>query len=613
MIRLKQLLIELQNDDCGCKSKQANKILSLINEDRNKCPDMGQTLKSNQFINHSKSGVPYNYIFKNPFGDGHDYQYFVWDGNCTRTWIRRNIKAFNNEPIYKNNSDAKYNLTYGMDPSAGGNVPYITYQTNKTLWTKLDKLVKQKVAEYKRGETVRRAAYKEGNTIVATPGFTANIKTKEQGNAFRKWVNNGPERLSYAVKALKAKGLEGKFDTSGSHTNNYIKIVWDTKYGNMTLGDWYVAKVLSKTNTEYSKQSNKEMLIANGFNVKHIDVNNYKSANHMSSLVYLEGLRDLTQQISAKSISGGNGDVEIKILNPKGSGYYLGHLGKQFSAKLGSYLFQQKICGHYGKANEIPATYGCWLYDIYFDYNKIKKAVDDAFAGNPHAIGIPGYFPDGITQFFSSYFGTSSYKNALAGVKTYTSKMCNKVQSIDPSLQKARSRTMGDRIAALAKEVGLTTDNIRTVGEFMLPFIPGIGPYVYGAIAAGKSVNAYNKGDYIGGTLYAVAALAPFAKTTKIYKLNKNLNYPITDLSKSTAGKIVQKLAMKQVKGVAKEALAPEEKDAIKAAHAAADEIAKEAKVNIATLESKYGKDTNEFKTAVNNVVSGKKQITDYI
>ena len=97
--------------------------------------------------------------------------------------------------------------------------------------------------------------------------FNKNIKDRESGNKFREWVRDDVERLKRVDKGLKKNNLTGTLDSTGDHTNEYIKIAWgllgrsylmdsrtkkdienevvDWKNDNPTYGDYYQIKDIS--------------------------------------------------------------------------------------------------------------------------------------------------------------------------------------------------------------------------------------------------------------------------------------------------------------------------------------------------------------------------------
>lgn len=87
-------------------------------------------------------------------------------------------------------------------------------------------------------EAIKRKVYKisdgqESNTITTSPNKSP-FKTKEEGDAFRKWVN----------KTLPSLARKLDLDPSGSHTNSYIINAWNHKFKlingeTTTLGDYY--------------------------------------------------------------------------------------------------------------------------------------------------------------------------------------------------------------------------------------------------------------------------------------------------------------------------------------------------------------------------------------
>lgn len=57
--------------------------------------------------------------------------------------------------------------------------------------------------------------------------FKSHIKSKEDGDNFRKWVRSDRKRLSKVISELNKKGLDGTLEVTGSHTNKYIKLAWN--------------------------------------------------------------------------------------------------------------------------------------------------------------------------------------------------------------------------------------------------------------------------------------------------------------------------------------------------------------------------------------------------
>ncbi|MHA2217315.1 MAG: hypothetical protein ACXACY_15355 [Candidatus Hodarchaeales archaeon] len=57
--------------------------------------------------------------------------------------------------------------------------------------------------------------------------FKYHIKSKEDGDNFRKWVRSDRKRLSKVKSELNKKGFEGTLSLTGSHTNGYVKLAWN--------------------------------------------------------------------------------------------------------------------------------------------------------------------------------------------------------------------------------------------------------------------------------------------------------------------------------------------------------------------------------------------------
>lgn len=559
--------------------------------------------KLSKVIYHGNEGIPPNLILKNPFNDGYDYQWRIWE-NCQGDWIRRSTKyrGENNYDLYTEHVD----MTLGKNKSQ----LFIRRDTVPDLWQKLY----NKINEMAISNAKYAYITKEGGA--PSIGFSNNIRHELDGKKFREYVHAKPARLTAVNNYLKQKGLTDGFSKTGGWNTSYMKHAWDAPYLKMgadqaggsqyathgqitmTIGDYFTKDIKSKESLKSDVDGVKDFMKQVGLNqfLTNSKIANAKTGNQVYAYCALYAIREINSMIAQKTITGTNGYTDINVLNKTTPGFY--H-APNFSVTQAKFLNSKKVC------TNLPVPYVCYLDDFYFNFTQLEKHLDDAFKSDKYAVKT-SLFPDGVWSFYTTYYGSDNYTKIYNSAKN-VGDICNGIQSIDPKGKQGVS--LWD-----PSTWGISSSDIVAVGEFLLPFVPVIGPYASAAIQLTKSAQSFSKGDYIDGSFRLLGGIAPFVKSTSIVnKVNKNLPNKFVSVSRyvppqqqTTILKMGEKLVLKQAKGEVEKY----EKQLMNNVVNGISDLTAEADKNIQLIQKAY---PTTYRDILKDIGNGKKSISSYI